>query len=280
MMVTMTSACATLSPRIDPQLYEAKTFALVSVHARTSIDFRMNAAAPLMELNELGLEALEMELGEGEVRLGEVLGAPMVPPGKVLQEAKRAYDALPEATPPEAWTQVNGMTAVDLDDPRAVPALGGVARALGVDAAVVVRHEWSLVRDRFELGEGATLFDRCTILVVDKNGRPLWSEAVLARMPVMPLLGTDFSGAMGVGLNGATWGDEALQHARRTAKMALDELGRRYEAGRKQHGDRERSSRSASRPATAEPPPVLEPAEPGDQPGDQPGDEPKGVVSP
>ena len=55
----------------------------------------VTAAAPMLEMNELGIEALEMELGEGEVRLGEILGAPLLPPGKVLQ-AKKAYDALPE----------------------------------------------------------------------------------------------------------------------------------------------------------------------------------------
>lgn len=224
------AGCATAS-RVDPMLYRAKTFALASVHARASIDFHMSAAAPMLEMNELGTEALEMELGEGEVRLAEILGGTVVPPGKVLQ-AKKAYDALPEQAPPEAWTQVNGMTAVDLDDPRTVPALANLARALGLDAAIVVRHEWTLVRDRFEMGDGATLFDRCTILVVADDGRPLWSDVVIARVPMIPLIGQDLAGGLGVGMNGATWGDEALQHARRTSRMALDELERRYLAAR------------------------------------------------
>jgi hypothetical protein len=229
-MCVMTG-CATTA-RVDPALYQAKTFALASVHARASIDFHMTAAAPMLELNDLGVEALEMELGEGEVRLGEIFGGTVVPPGKVLL-ARKAYDLLPEAQPPDVWTQVNGMTAVDLDDPRAVPALGGIAHALGVDAAIAVRHEWALVRDRFEMGDGATLFDRCTILVVARDGRPLWSDTVVARAPMLPLLGYDVAGGMGVGMNGATWADEALQHARRTSKMALDELERRYLAARK-----------------------------------------------
>ena len=230
-VTTWMTGCAT-APRVDPALYQAKTFALASVHARASIDFHMTAAASMLELNELGIEALEMELGEGEVRLGEIFGGTVIPPGKVLL-AKKAYDLLPEVQPPDVWTQLNGMTAVDFDDPRLVPALGGVAKALGVDAAVAVRHEWSLVRDRFEMGDGATLFDRCTILVVANDGRPLWSDVVVARVPMLPLLGYDIAGGVGVGMNGATWADEALQHARRTSKMALDELERRYLEARK-----------------------------------------------
>lgn len=218
--------CATT--RVHPALYEAKTFALVSVHARRSIYFHNVAVAPMFADNELGHEALEMELGETEGRLGEIFGVELLPAGKAIES--RAYDALPEVVPAADWTQLNHMTAVDLELPETVPALADLARALGVDAVIVLRHEWSLARDTLEVSEGITAFDRCVLLVVAADGKKLWHDVVVGRVPVHQLgLGPS---AFAVGMNGGTWADEARQLARRTAREAMELLERRYREGR------------------------------------------------
>jgi hypothetical protein len=212
--------CATT--RVDPALFSAERFAIASVHARRSIDFESVRVAPMLNDNELGAEVVEMELGETEVRLGEMFGAEVLPVGKALEQ--KVYDKLPEAWPPEDWSQVNDMIAVDVDAPGAAPVLGELAQVLKVDAVIVLRHEFALARDRFEVAEGATAFDRCTILVVDRNGRKLWDDVVIARVPVQTMM----SGQFAVGLQYATWADEARQVSRRTARQALDIFAKRY----------------------------------------------------
>ena len=218
--------CGCATARIDAALYDARSVAVASVFARKLIDFDNVPVAPMLADNDLGSEVLEMELGEMEGRLSEIFGVDVVPAGKAIQQ--RAYAGLPEARPPEDFTRVNDMIPVDIEAPAAATALGVLARAMGVDAVVVVRHEWTLTRDRFDVGEGITAFDRCSILVVDAAGKALWDDVVIARVPmdvVMP-------GAFSVGLNGGTWADEARQVARRASRQALDAVDRRYRESR------------------------------------------------
>lgn len=217
--------CATTT-RVDPGLYEARSLAVASLYARKDIWFENVTVAPVFSDNELGDEALEMELGEIEGRLGEIFGVDVVPAGKALES--RAYDALPEVVPSRDWTHLNDMIPVDIDLPEAVPALAALARDLGVDAVVVVRHEWSVGRDRFDVAETVTAFDRCALLVVSADGQKLWHDTVVARVPVHQT----FAGAYSVGMNGATWADEARQLARSTSREALELLARRYREGR------------------------------------------------
>jgi hypothetical protein len=209
-------------------MYEAKTFAVASVFAKKEIVFDNMPVAPMLYDNDYGAEVLEMELGETEARLGEIFGVDVVPAGKVMQEQPKAYGHLPEVSDPETFTRLNDMTAVDVDAKDAAATLGALAGALHVDAVVVLSHEWTLERDRFEVNEGVTAFDRCTLLVVDKDGNRLWDDVVIVRIPAQEL---DTS-AFGVGLNGATWADEARQLARRAAREALDTFERRYRASR------------------------------------------------
>jgi hypothetical protein len=217
--------CATT--RIDPALYDKKTFALASVHARREIAFDTSNLALAYDDNELGAEVVEMSLGDTEADLANLFGVEeIVPLGKALKE--RTYDDLPEATPPESWSQINNITAVDVDSPRAAPALGALAKAMHVDAVVVLRHEWALSRDRLELSAGITAYDRCTLLVVDDAGRPLWDDVMVARQPVTLL----WAGDMSAGVNGATWADEARALARRTGRECMDLLKRRYAEAR------------------------------------------------
>jgi hypothetical protein len=227
-----------VTPRIDPALYEARTFAIASVYARKTIWFENVGVSPTFYENDLGTEVLEMELGETEGRLSELFGVDMVPAGKVVPLP--AYRELPELQPADEWTRINDMTAVDLAAPEAVLSLATLARALGVDAVIVLRHEWTLARDRFEVTDGVTAFDRCSILVVDGDGRKLWEDTVVARAPAQIFS----AGSWGVGLQGATWADEARQLARRTGREALRLLERRYR-------EAEGKARSSAAPAQA-----------------------------
>ena len=223
--VSLWCGCATV--HIDPALYQAKTIAVASIFARKNIDFDNLAVAPTLLDNDYGAEVLEMELGDAEARLSEIFGVEVMPAGKAMQA--KAYRDLPESAPSEDWTRVNDMIAVDVDNPTAAAALGELALSLGVDAVIVVRHEWALSRARFDPGtESVTAFDKCSLLVVDKGGRKLWDDVVISRIP-----GDSISaGAFVVGLNGGTWADEARQLARRASREALDNIARRYRDAR------------------------------------------------
>ena len=124
-------------PAVDPAFYRARSFALVSVHARADVAFESPGLMFALADNELGTEVVEMTLGDTEAELAQLFGVDeLMPLGKVIEH--KSTHALPEAQPPEAWSQINEIIAVDLDDPRTRPALGRVAAAVGVDAAVVL----------------------------------------------------------------------------------------------------------------------------------------------
>jgi hypothetical protein len=225
--VAVLAGCATMRS-IDPAMYEQQRFAIASVYARRTIGLEsVRGVAPMWRDNDLGAEVVEMELGETEERLKEIFGVDVLPVGKALQT--KVYDKLPEAWPPEDWSQVNQMIAVDIDAASAAPRLGELAQALGVDAVVVLRHDFTLGRDRFEIATGVTAFDRCRIVVVDKEGRRLWDDVAVARVPITTVM----PGAFAVGLQYASWADEARRLSRRAAKQALDQLARRYAEGRR-----------------------------------------------
>jgi hypothetical protein len=219
------AACATA--RVHPALYEAESFALVSVHARR--DVWMDSGFVLMPSfdNELGTEVIEMTIGDTEADLARLFGVEeLVPLVKVL-ENKQAQ-ALPEASPPEDWTQVDDIIAVDVDAPDTPRALGRVAAALGVDAAVVLRHEWSVAPDRLQMTNGLTAYDRCTLLVADARGQVLVHDSVLASAPLMSV---GLEPRM-FGLHAASFSDEVRTLARRTGRECIDLLKRRIAQAR------------------------------------------------
>jgi hypothetical protein len=76
------------------------------------------------------------------------------------------------------------MPAVDLDDPRTPEALARVARKLDVDAVVVIRHEWWLTHERYQMLRTAYLADRCAVLMVDRDGVVLWRDSASTRAAV------------------------------------------------------------------------------------------------
>lgn len=226
------TSCASVP--VDPRIHDVKSVALVSVHARAHITFDapLNGRAGItmaMTDNELGTEVVEMMLGDAEGEVGQLLRAETVVPPDEVMRTRVSHD-LPEATPPEAWSQVKEMVAVDVSHPRTAEALGRVAQALGVDAAVVLRHEWSVTRDRLELGGGITAVDRCAVLVVDAQGRTLFDDVTLARVPAAGL-GFD---AQLPGINGASFADEARVLARLTARQCMAHHKRRLDEARAQ----------------------------------------------
>lgn len=218
-----TAACATA--RLDPSIYEARRVVVASIHARASVAFSVAPTLRTGSLNELGIDALEMELAEMEARLGGLLGSELIPIRDVVRT--RAYTALPERMPPDDWTQLADMTAVDTDAPGALPALAALSRAVNADIAVVLRHEWSVARERLGLVDGVSLVDRCAILVVNKQGQTVWDDAVTTRRPFRQLAISSWR----LGVESTDIADEALQLARMTARDALTLLERRYRDG-------------------------------------------------
>jgi hypothetical protein len=178
--------------------------------------------------------------GDVEARFGD---------GTVLPQraavSARGYAALPPATPPEEWSAVDDGVAVDLDDPDTPARIAAVVRALGVDAGVVVRHEWWVTRTRFDRIVSVVGFDRASVLVVDGDGAVLWRDSVVTQQGARATWG-----GLAPGFGARPWTDEVRQLARTTARTAWRELRAR--------------ERAASRAAATTPPssPPARPAAP------------------
>lgn len=242
-LLVATLGCS--SVQLVPEAYGLGTVAIASLHARREIGVQSTELSPVFLEGELGDEVIEMTIADTEALVADIFtGATIVPAGKVMQSKK--YDLVPEALPPEEWSQVNRMLAVDVDASDTPAALGVLARDLRVDAVLVVRHEWWLQRDRVDLGTSNWGYDRCTLLLVDDEDAVVWRQTVVTRAPSRALM----TGAFQVGFNGATWADEARSLARETSRMAWAELRARYAAG---------PPDSARKPKQTPPPPPSPP---------------------
>lgn len=222
-VAVVVSGCTTAT--IRPEAWDVKRVSLVSLHARREIGVQASDLSPVLLDAELGDEVVEMSVADTEGSLEALLGAVVVPAGKAMQSRK--YDLVPEALPPEEWSQVNQMLAVDVDAAGTAAALGALAKDLAVDACVVVRHEWWLQRDRLDIGTQTWGYDRFTFLMVDDDGVVLWRQTFVTRAPSRAMFASTFQ----VGFNGATWADEARTLARETARLAWGELHERYAQG-------------------------------------------------
>ena len=193
--------------------------ALVSLHARDDIIDQDAALPGLFVPPGLGGEVVDMIAADVEGDLESRFGA-----GKVLSQRRAAkaegYARLPPAMPRDEWTHTDGMVAVDVDAADVGARLGDVARALGVDAAVVVRHEWWVSRVRYQRSVAVVGYDKCTLLVVDAGGHVVWRDSVLTQasssqiwlLPGVP----DFANSVSA--------DEVRLLARKTARAAWSEL--------------------------------------------------------
>ena len=258
LLVLATAGCATAT--LVPEAFEVERVALASLHGRREIGVQQSELMPVLLDGSLGEEVIEMSVADTEGFLEDLFGADaIVPAGKAMQSKK--YDLLPEAQPVQEWSQVNKMLSVDVDDARTPHALGVLARDLQVDAAIVVRHEWWLSRDRLDIGTSTWAYDRCTLLLVDDDGQVLWRQTVVSRAPSRALWTSTFQ----VGFNGATWADEARTLARETQRLAWAELKSSYARGPFTRQTRKPTTTTTTT-TTAPPPTLLTPAPAADPP--------------
>jgi hypothetical protein len=239
------AGCAT--PLRAPGAYGAESVALVSLHAPHEIVFHSTDIAPIFFDDALGDEVIAMIAGDTMGDLEALFGVAPVPPEQA--QKTKAARGLPVAVPGEAWSQVRGMVAVDVDSAAAPAVLGAVARELGVELAVVVRHEWWMTRERLDIGSSTWGFDRCTILVVNHRGDVVWRESAVGRAPARTLFGNLAFGMV------PNLTDEARALARQTARLAWADLRAAYASGPTVD-----SPRRPAPPSAAQPPPLLEPA--------------------
>lgn len=217
-VITVVGGCAT--PTIlEPRVRALQDVALVSVYGTRDLGIVETRPGPLVVGDRVGEEAVGVVIGDTMQFLEEIYGVEHVISPRQAMTSKK-YDAVPELTPADDWTQVDRMIAVDLEHGRTTEALATLARSLDVDAVVVVRHQWWLARERYELVRAVSLYDRCTILVVDRDGVTLWSEVVVTRAPTRTMWGSQLQ----FGLAGSEIVDEAEALARQTARVAYAEL--------------------------------------------------------
>ena len=253
LLATLVASSSTLLGCITPtvrrdELRRLDSVALVSVHARRDIGLQDAQLGPMFTMNTVGEEVIDISLATIEGDVETLFGAGRVlPPSRAMQSKK--YDLVPEALPAEEWTQAQKMLAVDVDHPRTPEALGVLAKDLGVNAVVVIRHEWSLSRDTYNRSFMVWAWDRCTILVVDDTGAVVWRETATARQPLQMAWANPFAV---MGINGTVQIDQTRALARETAREAWRDLTRSFyevPAGA--------ALSPAQEPAGIEPPPPL-----------------------
>jgi hypothetical protein len=211
-------SCATPTV-MEPRLRGLQDVAVVSVYGSRDLGLLEMGPGPLALGDSVGEEAAELVVGDALTFLEGIYGAGHVVAPKQAMASKK-YDALPEAQPTDQWSQVDRMIAVDLDHGRTPEALAALARSLDVDAVVVIRHEWWLARERYELVRALSLYDRCTILVVDRDGVVLWRDVAMGRSAAR----TMWSSQLQFGLSGDAVVAESRSLARETARQAHAEL--------------------------------------------------------
>lgn len=219
-------ACATPA-LVDPRLASVHTVALVSLYARDDIVDQGAALPGVYVPAGLGGEVVDMITADVEGDLEARFGVGNVVP---LRRAAKvdAVARLPAAAPPDEWSQLEGAVDVDIDAPDVAVRLGDAARAVGVDAVVVLRHEWWVSRVRYQRSIAVVGYDRCTLLVVDAGGHVVWRDSVLAQesssqlflVPGAPDFGTSISA------------DEARMLARKTARRVWKDLVARERSAR------------------------------------------------
>jgi hypothetical protein len=212
------AGCATPTV-LQPQVRGLQDVALVSLYGTRDLGLLEARPGPLTLGDGIGEQATELIVGDTLAFLEALYGVGHVVAPKQAMGSKK-YDALPEAGPAEQWSQVDRMIAVDLDHGQTPAALAALARSLDVDAVVVVRHEWWLARERYELVRAVSLYDRCTIFVVDRDGVVLWRDVAMGRAPARAM----WSSQIQFGLAGDALVSESRALARQTARAAYAEL--------------------------------------------------------
>jgi hypothetical protein len=209
-------------------------------------------------MDDLADEIVEMMIGDSEGAVEALFGAGRTTPLSRALTAK-SYDALPEARPVEHWTQAGNMLAVDVDDPTTPAALGVLARELGVDAVLAIRHAWWLGRDRADLAIGLWAYDRCEVLLVDKDGAVLWRQAAVGRTPSGGLFAPGQGFGAAAGFQGVAVANEVRRASREAAREAWQQLAASFIAAAPAGS----SAPKAQRPPPA--PPTVRPAPRGDE---------------
>jgi hypothetical protein len=208
----------TTPPLVDRRLETVSRVALVSLHAPRDITVQDATLTPGFLPSGLGAEMIEMIEGDVEHELEVRFGADIVP--LVVAEKSPLTASIPAPLAADGWVGPRGVAGVDIDAADVVERLGALARALHVDAVVVVRHEWWLSRVWFSRSIAVYGHDRCTVFVVDHDGVVVWRDTVVAQVasPQITLLpGTAVSG---VGIDV----DDTRALARRAAREAWRDL--------------------------------------------------------
>jgi len=223
-LIMMAMACGCATPNVlRPEVQGLSAVALVSLHGSSDLGIVDSFPGPMAVGDDIGEDAVELLVGDTEGFLAGLFGeGHVLAPARAMQSKK--YDLVPEALPAEDWSQTDKMLAVDVTHDRTPEALATLTRDLDVDASVVIRHEWWMSRERYELVRMVYLYDRCTILVVDRDGVVLWRQVVVTRSPARALWGVQLQ----FGLNGADTVSEARTLARETARLAYGELTRAF----------------------------------------------------
>jgi hypothetical protein len=223
-IVLLLGGCVTPTT-MRPELQGLATVALVSVHGSHDVGIVNTTPGGFAVGDGIGEQAIELLQGDTATFVEGLFGQ-----GHVLLPAtamtSKKYDHVPEALPVEEWSQADRMLAVDVAHERTPEALAALARDLDVDASIVIRHEWWMTQERYELVRTVYLYDRCTILVVDHDGTVLWRQVAMPRSPARALWGVQLQ----FGLNGADSVSEARTLARETARLAYAELTRAFKA--------------------------------------------------
>ncbi len=215
------SSCAVL--KVNPAVYTKQKFALASFYGPKQIQGSVGLVGAIQGgSTEWGAELFSTEYPGWESSLKQTLGGEWLPLGKVALAP--SYTGLDGAAFEEHQATPAGLRALDTglnNDAR----LGKLATELGVDAVVLVRHQWMVMSDRDAPQHG---YDAFSLVVVGADGVRLWDERDNLDGPQA----TRSSAGLLAQMGGAMVPDDVKEMIRGTVLLAHDGFARRWKSSR------------------------------------------------
>ena len=178
--LAVTAACG--GAKVNPEVYQLKKFALVSLCGTKDLPaIALGPGAMVTADNAWGKLVADQVADEVHSRLAKAMGVEFLPLADVPGAA--SYPAAPllkDVMLGDVYYAPKGLRPINLDESSG-PAIGKLARELGVDGAVLMAHLWELKKDKQDLGHYA--HTKMMVAVFDTQGKRLWFDLVKADSP-------------------------------------------------------------------------------------------------
>jgi hypothetical protein len=218
-VVTALTGCAAFTPQVNPKVYGIKKFAIGAYYGPTAVIGGSGMAGLISSTaNRWGTKVAEITVDEVHSRLQSAFKAELLPIDQVV--ANPAYAQAPVIVPHwrNMYVAPRGMVALSVDQ-KSDAALGQLARALGVDAVIVLKNDWKIGQQGSDQVGKNTL----EILIMGADGTRLWDQTGLRAGTAEAKVGTSI-GSQIAGAFGSLTEETAVAMSRAAIRASLDQF--------------------------------------------------------